>query len=238
MFDIHVKISADFKPEEDEYKATSKRGEDTSKLEEQGFLREAKSYFKRIEDGDEEALSLWRRFRALSIEKYKESYSPLNISFTDYSGESQVKKDSMEKAEVVLKEKGVSEIDQGAIIVDFRKHEAKKLELAIIRNRNGTSNYLLRDIGAAIQGVEKYHLDMMIYVVMSEQEAHLQRLFKILELMGGTYSELCQKIQHVTFGKAALYQHSLENSANEHVIIGHGHVHSERQRKVSGWHSC
>lgn len=88
LFDIYVQISADFKPEEDEYKAVAKRGEDTSKLEEQGLLGEAKSYFKRMEDGDEEALSLWRRFRALSIEKYQELYSHLNISFTDYLGES------------------------------------------------------------------------------------------------------------------------------------------------------
>jgi len=49
----------------------------------------------------------------------------------------------MEKAEAILKENGVSEVDQGATIVDFRKHGAKKLELAIIMNRNGTSNYLL-----------------------------------------------------------------------------------------------
>jgi arginyl-tRNA synthetase len=41
----------------------------------------------------------------------------------------------------------------------------------------------------------------MIYVVMSEQEAHLQRLFKILDLMGGEYAALAGKVQHVTFGK-------------------------------------
>lgn len=201
LFDIYVKISADFKPEEDEYKAAGKRGENTSILESQGLLGEAKSYFKRMEDGDEEALALWRRFRELSIGKYKETYARLNIHFNDYSGESQVKQASMEEAEVILKDKGISEFDNGAWLVDFKKHGAKKLETAIIRNRNGTSNYLLRDIGAAIQREGQYSMNHMIYVVMSEQEIHLLRLFKILELMGGKYADLSKKMQHITFGK-------------------------------------
>ncbi|MCJ1306705.1 hypothetical protein MMC25_000348 [Agyrium rufum] len=58
LFDIYVRISKDFNPEEEAYKAAGKRGEDTSALEKQGHLGEAKSYFKRMEDGDEEALAL------------------------------------------------------------------------------------------------------------------------------------------------------------------------------------
>jgi len=201
LFDIYVQISADFKPEEEAYKAAGKRGEDTSVLEGQGLLGEAKAYFKRMEDGDEKALRLWRRFRELSIEKYKQTYARLNIVFTDYSGESQVNKQSMELAESVLAEKGISKKDQGATIVDFREHGNKKLDVAILRNRNGTSNYLLRDVGAAIQREDTYHFDKMIYVVMSEQETHLRRLFKIMELMGGQYSDISKKMQHVTFGR-------------------------------------
>jgi arginyl-tRNA synthetase len=151
LFDVYVKISADFKPEEDEYKAAGKRGEDTAILENQGLLGEAKAYFKRMEDGGEEALALWRKFREISVEKYKTTYARLNIHFTDYSGESTVSRETMEMAEQVLLEKGIAERDNGAVLIDFKKHGAKKLDVALIRNRNGTSNYLLRDIGAAIQ---------------------------------------------------------------------------------------
>ncbi|KAH8802511.1 arginyl-tRNA synthetase [Xylogone sp. PMI_703] len=149
LFDIYVKISADFQPEEDEFKAAGKRVEDTAVLESQGLLGEAKAYFKRMEDGDEEALALWGKFREISIEKYKKTYARLNIHFTDYSGEST---------------KGIAVQDNGAVLIDFAKYSAKNL-------------------------------------VMSEQEAHLQRLFKILDLMGGEYSKLSKKMQHVTFGK-------------------------------------
>ncbi|KAI1500274.1 arginyl-tRNA synthetase [Biscogniauxia marginata] len=201
LFDIYVKISADFQPEEDEFKAAGKRGEDTSELESKGLLGEAKAYFKRMEDGDEEALQLWRRFRSLSIKRYNETYARLNIHFTDYSGESQVKQETMEKAEKILTDRGVTEIDKDASIIDFEKHGAKKLGVAIIRNRNGTSNYLLRDVGAAIQREDTYHFDEMLYVVMSEQETHLNRLFKILDLMGERYSTWSKKMKHITFGK-------------------------------------
>lgn len=201
LFDIYVKISADFKPEEDEYKSASKRGEDTAILENQGLLGEAKAYFKRMEDGDEEALALWGKFRAISVEKYKTTYARLNINFTDYSGESTVKRETMEMAERILLEKGIAERDNGAVLIDFKKHGAKKLDVALIRNRNGTSNYLLRDIGAAIQRQQTYNMDKMIYVIMSEQDAHMQRLFKILDLMGGEYAALSKKMQHINYGK-------------------------------------
>ena len=91
--------------------------------------------------GDEEALNPSRRFRSLSNEGYESTYARLNIYFTEYSDESQVGNQSMELAEPILCGRGISEQDQGAMIIDFRKHGALKLEAAVLRNRNGTSNY-------------------------------------------------------------------------------------------------
>lgn len=36
---------------------------------------------------------------------------------------------------------------------------------------------------------------------MSEKDVHLQRLPKILELMGGPYDEMAKRVHHMTFGK-------------------------------------
>lgn len=199
LFDIYVRISALIKPEEDAIKTAKKEGMDTTALEASGLLGEARSYFKRMEEGDEELLALWRRFRALSIERYKATYARLNIFFDEYSGESQVKPESMARAEAILQQNGISEMNRGATIINFKKHGAPKLDVAIIRNKNGTTNYLLRDIGAAIERWEKYRFDKMIYVVMSEQDIHLQRLFKILELMD--YGEAASRTMHVNYGK-------------------------------------
>lgn len=219
LFDIYVKISADFQPEDDAFKAAAKRGEDTLILESKGLLGEAKTYFKRMEDGDEEALDMWRNFRELSIKRYQETYAKLNIYFTDYSGESKVKQQTMKKAEAVLKEQQIAEPDDGALIVDFKKHGAKKLDTAVIRNRNGTSNYLLRDIGAAIQRYDTYHFDEMLYVVMSEQDHHLSRLFKILELMGGHYSEISKRVRHITFGKVRHNHDTILDDRVQYLVL-------------------
>ncbi|KAJ6782418.1 hypothetical protein PWT90_08165 [Aphanocladium album] len=201
LLEIYVKICADFEPEDKAYKVTRDRGEATAALESQGVLGEAKANFKQMEDGDEEALELWRKFRALSIENYKETYARLNISFTVYSGESEVLPETMEMAEAVQTKLGLTEPYDGATCIDFKKHGAPKLSEAIVRNRNGTTSYLLLDIGAAIQREQEYSMDEMLYVVMNEQDVHLNRLFKALELMGGEYTKLSKKMKHITFGR-------------------------------------
>ncbi|TRX97891.1 hypothetical protein FHL15_001101 [Xylaria flabelliformis] len=161
----------------------------------------AKAYFKRMENGEQDALQLWQRFRSLSIKKYQETYEKLNIHFDVYSGESQMKRETTENAEIVLRDLCVTEFKDGALLVDLSKHGAKALQVAITRNRNGTSNYLLRDIGASIQRHDGYNFNEMVYVVMAEQETHLQRPFKILILMGDDYEAFSIRMKHVTYGK-------------------------------------
>jgi arginyl-tRNA synthetase len=154
-----------------------------------------------MEAGDEEALAVWRRFRNLSIEKYKVTYARLGIQFDVYGGESQVKSESIERAEKTLKENGITEFNRGATILNFKNHGAKKLETAVIRNRNGTTNYLLRDIGSSIERWETYRPDKNIYVIMSEQDLHVARNFKATELLGGEFAQAAKTMQHVNFGK-------------------------------------
>jgi arginyl-tRNA synthetase len=150
-----------------------------------------------MEDGDEEALALWKRFRDLSIEKYKDTYARLNIKYDIYSGESQVSKEAMDKVTTMMKEKGISEESEGALIVDFSKHGAKKLGKAIVVKKDGTSLYLTRDIGAAMERYNKFKFDKMIYVVATQQDLHLQQLFKILDLLDFEWAGKCQ---HINFG--------------------------------------
>jgi arginyl-tRNA synthetase len=194
LYDIYVKISALFKPEEDACKTARENGEDSTILETSGLLGEVKDYFKAMEEGDKEKLALWERFRTMSIERHKLSFARLKIVFDDYSGESQVKTSSMSDAEAILKDIGVAETGDGAPFVDFGKHDAAKLDKSILRNSNGTTNYLLRDVGAAIERAEKSSFDRMIYGVISQQDVHLARLFKLLGLMGGKYQEISHKL--------------------------------------------
>lgn len=154
---------------------------------------EARAYFRRMEDGDEEALALWRRFRDLSIVKYKETYARLNIQYDVYSGESQVG-EGMRRALDMLKEMNLLEDSDGAKIIDLSKH---KLGSTIVTKKDGTTLYLTRDIGAAMERYEKYQFDRMIYVVASQQDLHLKQLFKVMELMKFPWAD---RLQHINFG--------------------------------------
>ena len=62
---------------------------------------------------------------------------------------------------------------------------------------DGTSIYLTRDIGGAIERYEKYKFDKMIYVVSSQQDLHLSQFFKVLELMGFPWAK---DLVHVNYG--------------------------------------
>ena len=215
LFDIYVKINKVSKPEEDEIKELKdeqKQAEEQKKdttdlerkiadLEAQSVNEKARQYFRKLENGDKNALATWTRFRDLSIERYNQTYARLNIRFDIYSGESQVEMSRMERAVQQLETSGMSENSKGAVIVDLTKSKdknTKKLGKALVKKTDGSSLYLTRDIGEAVKRYELYHFDKMLYVVSSQQDMHLAQLFKILELMGN--KEVSEKCQHVNFG--------------------------------------
>ncbi|KAF2868212.1 hypothetical protein BDV95DRAFT_610183 [Massariosphaeria phaeospora] len=211
LYDVYVKISKKAAEEADLIKSIKadivglqEKGESTAeleariqKVEAEGVDQAARDYFKRMVDGEQVALGIWKRFRDLSIEKYKQTYARLNIRYDEYSGESQVKDESMDLAAKLMHEKGVSEESDGAVIVDLTKY-SKKLGKALVKKKDGTSLYLTRDIGAIFERLEKFKFDRMIYVVASQQDLHLAQLFKIVEAIGR--KDLAEKCQHINFG--------------------------------------
>ena len=128
---------------------------------------------RRARAGDEHAVGLWKKFRDLSIVKYKETYARLNIWFDVYSGESQVSQQAQQHALEQLQGAGIVEESQGALIVDLKKY---KLEKTIVRKKDGTSVYITRDIAGAAERYDKYKFDKMIYVVASQQDLHLAQV--------------------------------------------------------------
>ncbi|KAL6064477.1 arginyl-tRNA synthetase [Balamuthia mandrillaris] len=154
---------------------------------------QARAYFKKMEDGDEEALSLWRKFRGLSIDEYKKRYQQLNVEFDVYSGESMFSEGMLEAVKE-LEDKGLLTEDKGAMICDLT---AYKLGKVVIKKSDGATLYITRDIAAAIHRKKEYNFDKMVYVVAAQQNLHFQQLFKILELMDKPWASECQ---HINFG--------------------------------------
>ncbi|KAF4343206.1 arginyl-tRNA synthetase [Fusarium beomiforme] len=199
LLEVNQKIQDLFKPEMEECKAAKSKGLDTTEIESRGLYAERDIFFKKMEDREPEAIAVWQRFRDATVKDYTESYAQLGVTFDDYSGESQVTAESIAEVEQILKEKGIYEEHDGSWKIDFSKHEAKGLSLAVVRYRNGTTSYLLRDLAAVFDRYKTYKFDKMIYVVAMEQEMHFHRVTKTLELMGR--QDLADRIQHVPFSK-------------------------------------
>ncbi|KIW10026.1 arginine-tRNA ligase [Exophiala spinifera] len=212
LFQVYVKISK-IKSEQDEpinalkkeIREKKLKGEDVTDLEEKlaplveaSEDEKARKYFKSMEDGDPEALALWQKFRDMSIEKYQRTYARLNIEFDEYSGESQVKAENIKKVLDKLLAKKIAEESEGALLIDFAKHGAKKLNKAIIVRRDGTPLYLTRDLAAILERHDKYHFDKMIYVIADQQNEHVAQLFKTTEVSG--HKDVADKCEHISFG--------------------------------------
>ncbi|CCK68872.1 arginine--tRNA ligase MSR1 KNAG_0B04380 [Huiozyma naganishii CBS 8797] len=184
LFDVYVRINKEMLKEEN------------STLPSNSIKSKVRTYFKNMEEGDPSALQLWKRLRDLSIQKYAETYSKLNIKFDSYSGESSVPPDTVRQVLQRLGEKGLTYKDNGATAVDLSVY-SKNLGQVIIQKSDDTSLYVTRDIGAAVSRYEKYHFDKMIYVISSQQDLYMSQLFKILELLG---YEWAKDLAHVNFG--------------------------------------
>jgi arginyl-tRNA synthetase len=203
LHEVYNKINDLFTPELLAYKhardEANKKAEDKdfADIESQGLFAERNAYFKRIEDAEPEATAFYKRVRDVSIENYTQLYARLNVTFDEYSGESQVSPDTMLEVESILKEKDILLENGGQSIIDMKRHGGRA-GTVVIRNHTGTSSYFLRDLAAVLERSRKYSFDKMIYVVAADQhKEHFTRLFKVLELMG--LSELASKLQHVPF---------------------------------------
>ena len=212
LFEVYVKISK-LKADQDvpinelkkQIREKKEKGEDVTELEKEleplvanSEDEKARKYFKSMEDREPEAIALWKQFRDLSIDKYKKTYARLNIEFDVYAGESLVSTEKIQEVLKSLKEQNISEESEGALLIDFSKHGAKKLNKAIIQRKDGTPLYLTRDLAGILERHEKYNFDKMIYVVADQQNEHNAQLFKTTEISG--HKEIADKCSHVSFG--------------------------------------
>lgn len=156
--------------------------------------RQANLYFKRMENGDEQVLSQWRRFRDLSIASYKDIYSRLNIEFEQYSGESQVNEYIAQIYQLLHSKNLVVEQEDGSLVVDLERY---KLGKPVLQRSDGTSLYITRDLASYMMRSQNYPFDRAVYVVGTEQSQYLKQVFKIAELL---FTDNKERL-HVPFGR-------------------------------------
>ncbi len=154
---------------------------------------EARLWFKRLEEGEKEAVDLWDLFRRLSLENYDQIYDLLGIKFDYYHGESHYN-EMLDDVIRLVQEKGVATESEGALIVDLEEYG---LPPAMLRKKDGATLYLTRDLAAAQYRQRTFNFVKALYVVGAEQKLHFQQMVKILELLDFPWAQDCI---HIPFG--------------------------------------
>jgi arginyl-tRNA synthetase len=153
---------------------------------------EGRLWFKRLEDGDEEATHLWEWFRAVSIEAFNKIYKLLNVSFDSMNGEA-FYNDKMDAVVEELEQKGLLVESEGAMVVDLDDD----LPPCLIKKKDGATLYATRDLASALYRKKEYHFSEALYVVGNEQSLHFTQFKKVLKKMGYDWAD---DIEHVPFG--------------------------------------
>lgn len=154
---------------------------------------EAREWFKKLEDGDEQAVQLWQWFITESRKVFDQTYALLGVHFDHTLGES-FYNDKMQAVVDELQARGLLVHSEGAQVVDLSEWN---MPPCIIVKSDGATIYATRDLAAALYRHDALGADRLIYVVGSEQTLHFQQLFKVLELMGRPWAKDCR---HVAFG--------------------------------------
>ncbi|MBM7553124.1 arginine--tRNA ligase [Thalassobacillus pellis] len=153
---------------------------------------EGREWFKKLENGEEEALELWHWFKEESLKEFAKVYELLGISFNSNHGEA-FYNDKMEQVADELKEKGLLQESEGAQIVPL----GEDMPPCLIKKKDGTTLYATRDLAAAIYRQKTYGFTKSLYVVGAEQTVHFKQLFAVLEKMGYPWHK---GMTHVPFG--------------------------------------
>ncbi|MBQ6173623.1 MAG: arginine--tRNA ligase [Clostridia bacterium] len=165
-----------------------REAEQDPSLEDQG-----RAWFKRIEDGDPEALEIFSWFKDLTLRDAAKTYDLLGVSFDSYAGES-FYIDKMGPVIQSLRDKGLLTQSEGAWVVDLSEDN---MPPCLIIKKDGATIYATRDITAAIYRQDTYHFDKCLYVVAYQQDLHFRQVFRVLEKMGYPWAKDCV---HVSFG--------------------------------------
>lgn len=173
---------------------------------------EARAWFVRLEQGDKEALSLWRWFIDISLEEYQKVYELLDVKFDSYNGEA-FYNDKMAPIIDELREKKLLEESQGALIVNL---DEEGMPPCLILKTDGSTLYATRDITAAIYRKNTYNFEKCIYVTGVSQSLHFQQWFKVIEKMGYDWHK---DLHHVPFGTVSIGGEKLATRTGNVILL-------------------
>ena len=172
---------------------------------------EGRAWFKKIEDGDAEALEIFNWFKELTLKEVSVIYDMLGVQFDSYAGES-FYNDKMQPVIDELKAKNMLELSEGAYVVRL----GEDLPPCIVLKTDGATLYSTRDLAAAFYRKKTYDFDKCLYVVAYQQNLHFKQWFKVVEMMGYDWAK---DLEHVAFGMVSLEDGTLSTRKGKVVFL-------------------
>lgn len=161
------------------------------------LMTEARQWFIKMEQEDEEALAIWNWFKDISLIEFERIYKLLDVAFDSYTGESFYRSRVPALVET-LKEKNLLVESEGARVIDLSAYD---MPPCLITKSDGGSIYHSRDIAAVLYRKEKYNFYKCLYVTGSEQSLHFKQVFKAVNLMGYNWTD---NLVHIPYGLVRL----------------------------------
>lgn len=157
------------------------------------LVEQGRSWFKRLEDGNEEALALWQWFRDESLKEFSRIYELMNVQFDSFAGEA-FYNDKMDRVVQLLEENQLLVESDQAQVVELTD---EGLPPCLIKKSDGATLYATRDLAAALYRKENYDFDLSLYVVGNEQSLHFKQLISVLGKLGYPWAN---NMIHIPFG--------------------------------------
>jgi len=162
---------------------------------------QARLAFKRLEDGEPDAVKLWEQFKTISYAEFDRIYGLLGVEFDVVYGESFLN-DKMDAVIDRLKRDGLATVSDGALIVDLKDPQ---LPPSLLRRSDGATLYQTRDLAGMVYRWERWHFHESLYVVGSSQADHFKQALKVIEMMETAEKlaepdRMAHRIRHVAFG--------------------------------------
>lgn len=148
-----------------------------------------------LQNGHEEYKKAWEHLRKVSVDDVKKNYDELNAYFDLWLGESDAHNASAEVVNIA-KQKGLSEIDDGATIIRLPETN-KPMPPVIIVKSDGGFGYQVTDIATIKMRYDDLNADEIIYIVDKRQALHFEQVFQVANMLN-----LAPKttLKHIGFG--------------------------------------
>ena len=149
----------------------------------------------KMQDGEAEYRKAWQHLRKVSIDAIKENYDALDVNFDLWWGESDAHEMSYKIVDMA-KEKGLAEMDDGALIMRLEENN-KPMPPIILIKRDGGFGYQITDIATIKRRVDEFHAQEIYYFVDQRQSLHFEQVFQAVEKLGIAPQV---KMKHYGFG--------------------------------------